>query len=203
MGSPATAAATRRRKAAVEPPARPATTDEPSAGDDVREAQLKALALAFKRAFRSVGRLRGRDTHLEEGQLSHAQYELLSELRERGALPAGELAAAARLTPATVTQMLEHLAAEGHVERVRSDSDRRVVVSRLTPQGTRQIEAKHAAWRSRWEQATAGLSPQQLRGATVVLERVAAMFEEASPGGICEQLDGRANAPAQAGGKPT
>jgi DNA-binding MarR family transcriptional regulator len=42
--------------------------------------------------------------------------KLLIELYERGELPAGELAAAARLTPATVTQMLEHLADCGHVE---------------------------------------------------------------------------------------
>src|ERR1700689_2373561 len=98
-------------------------------------AELTELGMAFRRVFRSFSRLRGRDTHLGAGELSHAQFELLIELFERGALPAGELAAAARLTPATVTQMLDHLAEQGHVERVRSETDRRVVVSRLTPQG--------------------------------------------------------------------
>ncbi len=39
--------------------------------------------------------MRGRDTHLGGKELSNAQVELLSELYERGALPAGELAAAA------------------------------------------------------------------------------------------------------------
>ena len=53
--------------------------------------------------------------------------------------------------------MLDHLAASGHVERVRSETDRRVVVSRLTAQGRRSIEAKRAAWKSRWEQALAGV----------------------------------------------
>ena len=71
--------------------------------------------------FRSLSRLRGRDTHLGGSELSHAQFELLIELYERGELPAGELAGAARLTPATVTQMLEHLAGGGHVERARSE----------------------------------------------------------------------------------
>ncbi len=113
---------------------------------DARDAQLTELGLAFRRVFRSFNRLRGRDTHLGGSELSHAQFELLIELFERGELPAGELAAAARLTPATVTQMLDHLAEQGHVERVRSETDRRVVVSRLTRQGRRKIEAKREAW---------------------------------------------------------
>ncbi len=97
-----------------------------------RDAELTELGVACRRVFRSFSRLRGRDTHLGGSELSHAQYELLLELDERGELAAGELAAAARLTPATVTQMLDHLAVCGHVERIRSETDRRVVVSRLT-----------------------------------------------------------------------
>ena len=113
--------------------------------------------------FRSFNRLRGRDTHLGASELSHAQFELLIELFERGELPAGELAAAARLTPATVTQMLDHLAEQGHVERVRSETDRRVVVSRLTRQGRRKIEAKREAWQRLWEHALTGVELEELR----------------------------------------
>jgi MarR family transcriptional regulator, organic hydroperoxide resistance regulator len=145
--------------------------------------ELTELGAAFRRVFRSFNRLRGRDTHLGANELSHAQFELLIELCERGELPAGELATAARLTPATVTQMLDHLAEQGHVERVRSETDRRVVVSRLTPEGERRIEAKRKAWQSRWEQALDGLDADELRAATRVLERLAAMVEEPLAGG--------------------
>ncbi|HTU77751.1 MAG TPA: MarR family transcriptional regulator [Solirubrobacteraceae bacterium] len=158
--------------------------DEPA---QEREAQLTELAAAFRRVFRSFSRLRGRDTHLGAGELSHAQAELLIELHERGELPAGELAAAARLTPASVTQMLEHLAEQGHVERVRSQRDRRVVVTRLTPLGARRIEAKRALWQSRWEQALDGLDAHELRAATRVLERLAAMVEDAPAGEGCKE----------------
>ena len=68
--------------------------------------------------------------------------------------------------------MLDHLAACGHVERVRSETDRRVVVSRLTAQGRRKIEAKRAAWQGRWEEALEGVSERDLRAATRVLERL-------------------------------
>ncbi len=155
-------------------PAKVATEDEPQWTDE-----LTALGMAFRRVFRTLSRLRGRDTHLGGSELSHAQFELLIELDERGELQAGELALAARLAPGTVTQMLDHLAEAGHVERVRSETDRRVVVSRLTAQGRRKIEAKRKAWQIRWEQALQDVDTDDLRAATRVLERLGTIFEDA------------------------
>ncbi|HEY4811645.1 MAG TPA: MarR family transcriptional regulator [Solirubrobacteraceae bacterium] len=168
----------------------------------LREQQVRELGLAFRRTFRSLNRLRGRDTHLGGEELSHAQFELLIELWERGELSAGELATAARLSPATVTQMLDHLADSGHVERVRSPTDRRVVVTRLTSKGAKKIEAKHAAWESRWKQAMAGLELDELRGATRVLQQLAAMFEDAPVTGACEQPATGAQVSSNTGRKP-
>ncbi len=154
----------------------------PDAPDEEQWAdELTALGLAFRRVFRTLSRLRGRDTHLGGSELSHAQFELLIELDERGELSAGELALAARLAPGTVTQMLDHLAESGHVERVRSETDRRVVVSRLTTQGRRKIDAKRKAWQSRWEEALRGVEADDLRAATRVLERLGTVFEDAPP----------------------
>ena len=152
-------------------------------------AELDELGHAFRRVFRTLSRLRGRDTHLGGSEISHAQFELLIELYEHGELAAGELAAAARLSPGTVTEMLEHLADQGHVERARSEADRRVVVSRLTPQGRRQIEVKRAAWQERWVGALAGLESAELRAAARVLERLGAAFEDATPTGDCSAED--------------
>jgi DNA-binding MarR family transcriptional regulator len=182
MSSPATVKHKAESPESPEPPEPP----QPFAPSAIREAQLADLGLAFRRVFRSFNRLRGRDTHLAGTELSHAQFELLIELFERGELPAGELAAAARLTPATVTQMLDHLAECGHVERVRSQIDRRVVVSRLTRQGRRKIDAKREHWQSRWEQALAGVEIEELRAATRVLERLGAMVEDAPAEEVCQ-----------------
>jgi DNA-binding MarR family transcriptional regulator len=147
---------------------------------------MTELGAAFRHVFRAVSRLRGRDTHLGGSELSHAQFELLIELDERGELPAGELATAARLTPATVTQMLDHLAACGHVERVRSETDRRVVVSRLTDDGRAKIVAKRSAWQGRWQEALGDVSERDLRAATRVLERLGTMFEDVPIDASCE-----------------
>jgi DNA-binding MarR family transcriptional regulator len=173
------------RKPAVldrpDPSSREQQSGEPGWTDE-----LTALGLAFRRVFRTLSRLRGRDTHLGGSELSHAQFELLIELDERGELSAGELALAARLAPGTVTQMLDHLAESGHVERVRSETDRRVVVSRLTTQGRRKIEAKRKAWQSRWEEALGGVEAEDLRAATRVLELLGTVFEDAPPREACE-----------------
>jgi DNA-binding MarR family transcriptional regulator len=140
--------------------------------------ELTALGLAFRRLFRAVSRMRGRDTHLAGAEISHAQFELLIELDERGELSGVELALAARISPASVTQMLDGLAESGHVERTRSDSDRRVVLARLTPLGRARVQAKRAAWRERWDRALADVSPREMRAATKVMERLAAVFQE-------------------------
>ena len=171
----ATDSSRRRRPATVE-----SGTGTPAPGDPSPE--LTALGLAFRHLFRAVSRMRGRDTHLAGGELSHAQFELLIELDERGELSAGELALAARLSPASVTQMLDGLVESGHVERARSESDRRVVVSRLTPLGAAKVAAKRRLWRERWEQALEGVGERDLRAATRVLERLGELFDAEAPG---------------------
>lgn len=159
--------------------ARPGERGEPSA-------ELTALGLAFRRLFRAVSRMRGRDTHLAGGELSHAQFELLIELDERGELSAGELALAARISPASVTQMLDGLVESGHVARTRSDSDRRVVLATLTELGRARVEAKREAWKERWERALADVSPREMKAATKVLERLGEMFDETPGTAPCE-----------------
>ncbi len=143
-----------------------------------RAAEITELGLAFRQVFRAALRLRGRDTHLPGTELTHAQFELLVELSDRGPLSAGELASAAQLAPATVTQMLDHLAETGHVERTRSERDRRVVVSSLTASGRSEIEAKRERYRRLWREALADLEPAELRAATRALTRLRSVFED-------------------------
>jgi DNA-binding MarR family transcriptional regulator len=154
-------------------------TAPPTTGSsDPREERLTELGQAFRRAYRSLRRLRGRDTHLLGGEISHAQFELLAELRECGPLAAGELAHVAGLSAATVSQMLDHLATDGHVKRVRSEVDRRVVLIELTDLGRRRVEATKALWRERWVAALEGTEEEELRIAGSVLQRIGAVFEE-------------------------
>jgi DNA-binding MarR family transcriptional regulator len=141
-----------------------------------RKEALAQLGAAFKGTNAAVRRLRGRDTH-RPGELSFAQYQLLFSLSE-SELSTGELALAAELAPATVTQMLDGLVAIGLVERVRSDRDRRVVTCSLTTRGKELVAERRAHFERRWRRALADFDTSELATAAAVFERLREMFDE-------------------------
>jgi len=134
------------------------------------------LGLAFKRAMVAVRRLRGRETH-RPGQISYAQYGLLFGLAGNNERSARELAGQVDLSPATVTEMLEHLEAAGLVKRTRSDEDRRVVLSVLTERGARVVAERQAQMEPRWRAALAEFSDTELDAAARVLDSLADYFD--------------------------
>ena len=141
-----------------------------------------AEALAeFRRSFRAalaaVRRLRGRDTQ-RPGRLSHAQYGLLFELAGGEPRSVRELAVDAELAPATVTQMLDALAADGLVVRVRSQVDKRVVLTSLTERGEALVAERRAHFEPRWVAALDEFGDEELRAAAAVLDRLRDLFEE-------------------------
>ncbi len=134
------------------------------------------LGLAFKRSMVAVRKLRGRETH-RPGQISYAQYGLLFGLAEMCERSARELAEQADLSPATVAQMLEHLEAAGLVTRIRSEHDRRVVLSALTDRGATVVAERRAHMEPRWQAALTEFSDAELDAATKVLNRLADYFD--------------------------
>jgi MarR family transcriptional regulator, organic hydroperoxide resistance regulator len=142
-----------------------------------REAAVTDLGRAFRRAFRSLRSMRGRDTHRGD-EVGHAQFELLIELYANGAMHAGELAEAVEASAATVSGMLDGLSEAELVERTRSETDRRIVVVKLTRRGRRKVEARKAVWHRRWQEALEGLDDEELRVAANVLERISGIFCE-------------------------
>jgi DNA-binding MarR family transcriptional regulator len=168
-------AAVASRTGGTGPKAGPAAAPESASA-----AEAERLSAAFREMMASLRRLRGRQSRAAGGDLTHAQFELLACLLEQGELHAGELAHAAQVSPATVSGMLDQLVASGHVARVRSERDRRVVVCRLTPEGRARIEAKKVLWQGHWQEALGDLPPRDLAAAARVLHRIAAMFEHAA-----------------------
>ena len=86
---------------------------------------------------------------------------------------------ASGVTPASVSQMVDGLVADGYVERVRSGADRRVVEIRLTRRGRAWVSARIAAWRERWSAALAEFEDEELDATASVLARIALIFDEA------------------------
>lgn len=71
--------------------------------------------------------------------INPVDLECLDLLQIHGPLPAGQLAAHAALSTATMTTILDRLEKAGFVARARSASDRRVVLVRMEPKALEEI----------------------------------------------------------------
>lgn len=142
-----------------------------------RAEALELLGRAFKGAIAAQRRMRGREAH-RPGELSYAQYGLLFGLCDETPKSARELAIAADVSPATVTEMLDTLTAAGLVERARSETDKRIVLTSLTPRGKALIDERRARYEPLWKAALARFSDEELRAAASVLDAVRGMFDE-------------------------
>lgn len=137
---------------------------------------LDALRAAFAGVLGAERRLRGREGQRTE-QLSLSHYRMLTCLLDADRLHAGRLAAAAHVTPASTTQMLDLLEKRGMVERERDPADRRVVVVSLTDDGRRLTTERRAQFRALWDAEFEDLSEAELAVGVDVLERVARVLE--------------------------
>lgn len=142
-----------------------------------RDAALNELRDALTELLGAERRLRGREGHGHDG-LTFAQSRALVVALDRAEeLPAGELARAADLNPATVTPMLDHLEERGIVARRRSTEDRRVCLVSLTDLGRELVAAKRARWVQMWREALVDVRSDGLHDAAHVLRSIGALLD--------------------------
>jgi DNA-binding MarR family transcriptional regulator len=134
------------------------------------------LRVALRELLAAQRRLRGREAQ-RPGAISFSQHAVLRVLADGEEHSAGELAAAADLTPASITKMLDGLSRVGFLERVRDESDRRRVGVRITDAGRREFAAKEQRIRTAWEDELQGASEEELESMIVALQRMAALFD--------------------------
>jgi DNA-binding MarR family transcriptional regulator len=153
------------------------TVDAQRPAAELESDAREQLGHSFKAAMAAVRRLRGREAQ-RLGKLSYAQYSLLFGLAAERELSASQLAGIADLSPATVTQMLDHLESDQLVKRVRSQRDKRVVLVSLTRAGRKLVAERRARFEPRWQAALTEFSDEQLLTAAAVLERLRELFDE-------------------------
>jgi DNA-binding MarR family transcriptional regulator len=137
---------------------------------------LTAFSRAWKGALAAMRRMRSRETH-HPGELSYAQYGLLFALFDAEPRSTRELALAADVSPATATEMLDSLAAEGLVERTRSVADKRIVLTKLTERGNGLVEERRAEFEPRWRAAFDEFSDAELATAARVMDALRELFD--------------------------
>jgi MarR family 2-MHQ and catechol resistance regulon transcriptional repressor len=97
------------------------------------------------RASTTFSRLTARD--IEQYGLTQPQFGVLEMLGHLGPLTAGKISKRMLVTAGCITVILDNLEKDGHVERVRSGEDRRVINVQLTARGQatfNRVFPKHA-----------------------------------------------------------
>jgi DNA-binding MarR family transcriptional regulator len=149
------------------------------AASDQRAAALAGMREEFGCLLGAERRLRGREQQRKgEDELSTAHVRALFALDTHKEATAGQIAEAARLSPGSVTGMLDDLERAGIVTRVRATDDRRRVLVTLTDHGRVVLGKKRRRWARRWEDAMAGVPERDLEAAAEVMRRIGALLDE-------------------------
>jgi DNA-binding MarR family transcriptional regulator len=124
--------------------------------------------------------------------LSSPQYNVLRILRGAGddALSCQEISARMLQRVPDITRLLDRLVAKGLVDRRRSDSDRRVVRSRITDGGLRLLAAIDGPLQAQVRRQFARLKTAELDELDGLLDMVAAGAEGESGSGKLQGKDG-------------
>ena len=109
--------------------------------------------------------------------ITHDQYNVLRILRGAGAagLPRCDIAQRMISRSPDATRMIDRLVKQGLVSRGWSETNRRLSIARITPDGLATLDAIHPeleALQVRW---TGGLTPPDLKAMVGVLDRMLAM----------------------------
>jgi DNA-binding MarR family transcriptional regulator len=105
--------------------------------------------------------------------LSETQYNVLRILRGAGprGLACQEIAARMIARDPDITRLLDRIESRGLISRGRSEEDRRVVVSRITAEGTKILSLLEPAARNLPKKILGHLGDRQLRDLIALLEQ--------------------------------
>jgi DNA-binding MarR family transcriptional regulator len=142
------------------------------------EAQLEAEV--FVNLFRTADALaRGAEALLKPTGLSATQYNVLRILRGAGreGLACREVGCRLISRDPDITRLLDRMESRGLISRAREEEDRRVVKTRITPEGLRVLGKLDAPVQEFHRRQLHHVRPEELRTLSRLLERARAHAE--------------------------
>jgi MarR family 2-MHQ and catechol resistance regulon transcriptional repressor len=110
--------------------------------------------------------------------LTLAEFRVLRVLSESGPSPMIDLAKEQIITGAAMTSIVDHLEKLTLIERVRSDSDRRVVSVAISRKGQDTVKQGLTLYRKLIEKATHHVTEQERRDLLAILDKMIASMQE-------------------------
>ena len=144
-------------------------------------AESDAILLALRRILRRVSlhsKQLGRATGLTTPQTVCLRILATAAApNTKGSLTVAQLSARARLSPATVTGILDRLARRGLVHRERDARDRRRVLNRLTQAGSEKVETLPVPLQDSFVRGFEALPGEERAQLIQSLERIVELME--------------------------
>jgi MarR family 2-MHQ and catechol resistance regulon transcriptional repressor len=110
--------------------------------------------------------------------LTLGEFRVLRVLSESGPSPMIDLAKEQIITGAAMTSIVDHLEKLSLIERVRSDSDRRVVSVAISRKGQDAVKQGLALYRKLIEKATHHITEQERRDLLAILDNMISSVQE-------------------------
>lgn len=110
--------------------------------------------------------------------LTLAEFRVLRVLSQSGPSPMTDLAKEQMITAAAMTSIIDHLEEQGLVERLRSESDRRVVSVAVTRKGQDTVKQGLKLYKKLIEKATRDVSEQETRNLLAIFDKMIASVQE-------------------------
>ncbi|WP_203291555.1 MarR family winged helix-turn-helix transcriptional regulator [Maricaulis parjimensis] len=124
----------------------------------------RAIDLQSKRLVKATG-------------LTAPQLVVIDTLRKRGDMSPSAIARAVSLSQATITSILDRLVQAGLVERVKSDTDKRVVMAKLTPKGVEASDNSPELLQAGFLRSFRTLQPWEQNMLIASLQRIAELMD--------------------------
>ena len=110
---------------------------------------------------------------LRDAGLSLSQYNVLRILRgAKSELPCGEISDRMVRRDPDLTRLLDRLEKHGMVSRARATADRRVVLTKITPEGLRRLEVLGGPITTRVKESLAHVPESKLKTLLDLLEEI-------------------------------
>ncbi|MBD1545660.1 MarR family winged helix-turn-helix transcriptional regulator [Roseibium aggregatum] len=140
----------------------------------MENAETAKVFKAIRRIVRAID-LRSREVSRAVG-LTIPQIVVLQAIRDLGQVTTKALSAQADLSSATVVTILDKLEEKGLITRYRSDTDRRIVHTRLTKTGHTTLAEVPSLLHVDFQEKFASCSPEKQKQLVEAIEEIAEML---------------------------
>ncbi|MCP1124117.1 MarR family transcriptional regulator [Bacillus sp. 3103sda1] len=136
--------------------------------EDLNFKKLEESSLLVLRKFTMAYTM---PSEAKEARISYSQYLILEILRNEGSKSSSELAQFFKITLPAVTNLSKKLVDGGYIERIHSESDRRLVLFQITQKGLHFLNVMDQTGKNIIKTLWEDLSPEEVKQLNFIFQK--------------------------------